>query len=258
MPPRVPHAANPARAPGALPAARDLAGRGEPQVGGARRPVAPARPWRALRRIGVLFRPLSAVGHGSQGSFGRPGICALPRSALAAALALSACAAPAPVARMPQDLAARLPEIAAGFQRGATLPLPQREGGQEVAYATRGRIAAGAIIEIHPAAGPVPDGAASPAIAAALAEMLAEAQRAPGHRQQRETGRLTLPEAGPPGLACAETTGLYGRERVQGLLCAGALEGRVLRLRVTMPRREPPPADPRAFAAAILRALRGA
>ncbi|TCZ51562.1 hypothetical protein [Roseicella aquatilis] len=256
MPSRAPRAASPARAPEPLPAAQ-AGGHDRPQGSPLRRP--------ATRPDAVMpcFQGLAALA-GLVHAIARSGRAALPASChrgwrpLAAALALSACAAPAPVARAPQDLAARLPETAAGFQRGATLPLPQRPGGQEVAYATRGRIAAGAIIEIHPPAEPVPDGAASPAIAAALAELLAEAQRAPGHRQQRETGRLTLPEAGPPGLACAETTGLYGRERVQGLLCAGALEGRVLRLRVTMPRREPPPADPRAFATAILRALRGA
>jgi hypothetical protein len=182
---------------------------------------------------------------------------------LAAALALAACAtgpqpeeaaAPAP----PADLVARLPAEAAGFRRGTLLPLPQRLEGQEVAYATRGRLAAGALIELYRLPeGPVPAGAASPAAAAALTELLQEALRAPGHRQQRETARLTLPAGGAPGLACAETTGLYGRERVQGLLCAGGVGGGILRLRVTMPQREPAPADPRAFATAILVALRG-
>jgi hypothetical protein len=45
---------------------------------------------------------------------------------------------------------------------------------------------------------------------------------------------------------------------VQGLLCAGGVAGGILRLRVTMPQREPRPADPRAFASAILAALRRA
>ncbi|MDO9710711.1 hypothetical protein [Paracraurococcus lichenis] len=181
---------------------------------------------------------------------------------LAAALALAACAAPGPAPEPapvpPADLAARLPEDAAGFRRGAVLPLPQRPEGREAAYATRGRHAAGALVALDRAeGGPVPTGAAASAVAAALEAMLAEALQAPGHRQQRESGRLTLPEGGAPGLACAETTGLYGRERVQGLLCAGGVGGGLLRLRVTMPRTAPPPADPRAFAAAILAALRG-
>lgn len=183
-----------------------------------------------------------------------------PRLAgLAAVLALGACVPPAPPAeRPPVELAARLPEEAAGFIRGATLPLPQRPAGREVAYATRGRVAAAAILEIdRPDAGPLPAGTADPAVAAALEDMLAAAARAPGHRQQRETARLTLPEAAPPGLSCAETSGTYGRERVEGMLCAGAVAGDLLRLRVTMPRRDPPPADPRAFASAILAALRG-
>lgn len=186
-----------------------------------------------------------------------------PRApALAAALALAACApdggapqAPVP----PADLAARLPEDAAGFRRGTVLPLPQRLEGREVAYATRGRLAAGALVELYRLPdGPVPPGAGSPAAAAALAELAEEVQRGPGHRQQRETARFVLPASGEPGLACAETTGLYGRERVQGLLCAGGIGGGLLRLRVTMPQREPAPADPRAFATAILAALRGA
>jgi len=178
-------------------------------------------------------------------------------AALAGMLALGGCvpSADAPAPRSPAELAARLPDLAAGFQRGATLPRPD---GVEVAYATRGRTAAGAIVELYrPSAGPVPAGADSPAAAAALAEVLEEVLRAPGHRQQREVARLALPEAAPPGLACAETTGTYGRERVQGLACAGGIGGSLLRLRVTMPAREPPPGDPRAFAAAILAALRG-
>jgi hypothetical protein len=184
-------------------------------------------------------------------------------------LLLAACAMPggegssawqaSQAAVAPLDLAARLPAEAAGFRRGAMLPLPQRLEGREVAYATRGRTAAGALIELYrlPEAA-VPAGAASSAAVTALEELLAEALRAPGHRQQRETARLTLPADGNPGLACAETAGFYGRERVQGLLCAGGIGGGILRLRVTMPQREPPPADPRAFATAILVALRGA
>lgn len=191
----------------------------------------------------------------------RPGV--LRAAGLAGALALAACVAapetaPSPPAT-PVVLAARLPEEAAGFRRGAILPLPQRLEGREVAYASRGRIAAGAILELYRLPeGPVPPGAAGPAVQAALAELLEEALRAPGHRKQRETARLTLPEAADAGLACIETTGVYGRERVQGLLCAGGIGGGLLRLRVTMPQREPAPADPRAFATAILAALRGA
>jgi hypothetical protein len=183
---------------------------------------------------------------------------ALRAAGLAGALALAACAAPPPPPDAPVDLAARLPEEAAGFRRGASLALPQRLDGQEVAYATRGRIAAGAILELFRLPeGPVPPGAAAPAAEAALAGLLDEALRAPGHRKQRETARLVLPDAADPGLACAETTGTYGRERVQGLFCAGGIGGGLLRLRVTMPQREPAPADPRAFATAILVALRG-
>jgi hypothetical protein len=184
----------------------------------------------------------------------------LRAAGLAGGLALAACTAPETVAppATPLDLAARLPEEAAGFRRGATLALPRRLDGREVAYATRGRIAAGAILELYRLAeAPVPPGAAAPAAGAALAELLEEGLHGPGHRKQRETARFTLPAAEDPGLTCAETTGVYGRERVRGLLCAGGIGGGLLRLRVTMPERDAAPADPRAFATAILAALRG-
>lgn len=185
---------------------------------------------------------------------------ARPAIGLAAALTLDACAPP-PAAPGPApsiDLAARLPEAAAGFRRGAVLPLAQRRDGQEVAYASRSRPGAGALVELYRAeAAPLAEEAGSGAAAAALDELLEEARRAPGHRQQRETARLTLPAGERPGLACAETTGQYGRESVDGLLCAGIVGGRILRLRVTTARREPPPADLQAFATAILASLRG-
>jgi hypothetical protein len=111
----------------------------------------------------------------------------------------------------------------------------------------------------HPDA--LPDAAA---VEAALAELLREALQPAPARTLHERGRLTLPDprpeagpgAAPPGLRCAETAGVYGRERVAGLLCAGAARGSVLRLRVAMPEREPLPGDAQAFAAAILAALR--
>ena len=184
---------------------------------------------------------------------------------LALALALAGCQMPTPDTpaaaasqaepriASPAALTALLPAEAAGFRRGATAPLPAGEGGHETGYRTPGRTAAGAAVELfRPAGGPVPDGAESPAVDAAFAELLRDALRPAPHRQLRDHGRLTL----PGGLRCAETTGVYGRERVQGLLCAGGIGGSVLRLRVTMPQRDPAPADAKAFASGILAALR--
>lgn len=183
------------------------------------------------------------------------------RAAIAAALLLAGCQMPAEppasTAAAPVDLAARLPEEAAGFLRGATTPLPRGEAGREIGYRTPGLIAAGATVELYRQPGvTLPEGAGSADAEAAFNELVQEALRPVPPRRMREEARFTLPAGGPALLRCAETSGSYGRERVQGLVCAGAIGGGVLRLRVAMPRREPPPADGRAFALAILAALR--
>lgn len=151
---------------------------------------------------------------------------------------------------MPERLAQRLPAETAGFRRGATLAEPQ-PGAVEVPYATSGQLAAGATVTLLPlaSAGGVADEAA------ALEAMVADARQAAPHRRLRDVARFTLPAGGPPRLRCAETEGTYGRERVEGLLCAGRFGASLVRLRVTMPRRDPPPADARAFAAGIAAAL---
>jgi hypothetical protein len=163
------------------------------------------------------------------------------------------------------ELVSRLPAEAAGLRRGQALPLGRGQEGREVAYTSRGRPGAGATVEILGAEGAaaVPGGADSPAVSAALEELLAEALRPQPHRRVRERARFSLPEtaaAGPAALRCAETEGSYGRERVQGLLCAGGFGGRLLRLRLAMPQRamdrEAPGTEPRDFAAAIATALR--
>jgi hypothetical protein len=190
--------------------------------------------------------------------------------AAAAALVLSACATPAEPEGLgsPDALVLRLPESVAGFERREVLP-PSPGEGRTVSYATRGRLAAGALVELSvppsppgggPAVAAAPEGPDSPAATAALAAMLEEGMRATAPRHLREEGRLVLPAAGdaaqPPALGCAETSGRYGRERVQGLLCAGVLRGVLVRLRVSMPQASPPPADARAFASGIVAALR--
>lgn len=148
-------------------------------------------------------------------------------------------------------LAERFPASAAGFRRGMARPAVSGQG-REVAYATEGgRLTAAATVELL---------AEDTAPAAALDAALADVLRAGPAREMREAGRFTATAAGAGGaspLACARTAGRYGRERVAGLVCAGRAGGALLRIRVTMPAREPPPADPRAFAEAIAETLSG-
>ncbi|MDB5371857.1 MAG: hypothetical protein JWP04_499 [Belnapia sp.] len=154
----------------------------------------------------------------------------------------------------PAALAARLPVEAAGFQRGATATVA--EEGRETAYRTLGRIAAGATVELlRPAGAAIPAGIESPAVAEAFAHFIQDATRPMPQRQLRDEARFVLGQ-GAAALRCAATAGTYGREAVEGLLCVGGLGGGLLRLRVTMPRRDPAPADARAFAGAVLAALR--
>lgn len=147
----------------------------------------------------------------------------------------------------------RLPAEVAGFQRGATTGLPQGKDGRETSYRTLGRTAAGASVELYRLPGPaVAEGPEGPAVEAAFAALVQDATRPMPQRRLQDDGRFTL----DAGLRCATTDGVYGRERVQGLLCAGGIGGGILRLRVTMPQREPALADARAFAGGILAALR--
>jgi hypothetical protein len=172
-------------------------------------------------------------------------------------------------AEQPATLAQRLPEAAAGFLRGSSAPVPDADGGVEVAYATRGREAAGATVTLLPRPAP-PGGAAGPAEAtpaeteAALDALVREATRPQPSRRTGVRGeRFVLPAEGAaaaapgtaPRLRCVETAGSFGRERVEGLVCAGTLPASRLHLRVSMPQREPPAADARGFAAAIAAAL---
>jgi hypothetical protein len=173
---------------------------------------------------------------------------------LVLALILAGCAPQATGPVPPEQLAARLPADLIGFRRGAIVPLT--EGGVEVGFSTMGRTSAGSTVEINrPDNKLVADGAGGPQAGAALVQALAEATLPAPNRQVSETGRFTLPAGGPPGLLCAETAGRYGRERVRGLLCEGGVRGNLVSVRLTMPDRDPPPADPRAFATALLAAL---
>lgn len=153
---------------------------------------------------------------------------------------------------MPSRLVARLPAELGGFERGAVLPLSGREG-VEAPYATRGLRGAGATVQLLLA----PQGAeAMPPNDALLSALIAEAIGGGSHRRIRERGqRFPLPATGSARLLCTEIEGTYGRERVEGLLCAGRQNLSQVRVQVTMPRTMPPAADAREFAAGVAGAL---
>ncbi|MBY0339264.1 MAG: hypothetical protein K2X11_21805 [Acetobacteraceae bacterium] len=200
------------------------------------------------------------------GSVRRPG--SIAPAALAALLGgLAACATddaapsgppPIPAVSAPEALAARLPASAASFQRGAVASLSEGRGGREVAYATTGRTqrAAGFIQVLAPAA-PLPDGPNSPEASAEFTRWTQEVQQGGGpHRRLRLVREADLPAAAPL-FRCAELEGTYGRQAVESFVCVGAAGGQMLRLRVSMPRRDPAVAQPRAFVEEVARALRG-
>lgn len=172
------------------------------------------------------------------------------------ALVLAGCAGGAdpdsPEATTPVLLVARLPASVAAFERGPAAPLAGRDG-MEVPFNTRGVPAAAAIVQFVPATGDPADPAPAEA---ALASLVRETMQSRTTRRVRDRGtRFTLPAEGPARVICAETEGTLGRERVEGLLCAGRFGGSMALVRVTMPQRSPPPADARAFVSGIAVAL---
>jgi hypothetical protein len=156
-----------------------------------------------------------------------------------------------------EALAERLPASAAGFQRGSTAVVSGERSGREVAYATQGRTArAAGFVQVVTFATPLADGPASPEAMAEFSRWRQEAAEGSGpNRRLRETAQFDAPAANPL-LRCAELEGNYGRQAVQSMVCVGAAGGQMLRLRVAMPRRDPPVAQPRAFAEEIAASLR--
>lgn len=180
-------------------------------------------------------------------------------------LGLAACATeggetpagPVPVVSAPARLAERLPARAGSFQRGMTATLDQPLPGVEVSYATAGRSAAGFVQVLRPPATTPPDGPGSLVVQEEYQRVLAAAQRGSGpHRRLRLVQESDQPP-GAPLFRCADLEGAYGRTAVTSTSCVGAAGGQLLRLRVSMPRRDPPLADPRAFIRDITDALRG-
>jgi hypothetical protein len=179
--------------------------------------------------------------------------------------ALAACAndgpdiagtAPVAVVSAPARLAERLPAQIGVFQRGATSPIEQPLPGVEVAYATAGRTAAGFIQVVRPPSEAPPDGPGSLVVQDEYQRALSAAQRGAGAHRRLRLVRESDQPANAPLFRCADLEGTYGRTQVTSMTCVGAAGGQLLRLRVSMPRRDPPAADPRAFVNGVTAALR--
>lgn len=198
---------------------------------------------------------------------GRP--ASFPRAALAglALFSLVACesahqggvaSGPVPRADAPAALANRLPASAAGFQRGATVPVTQPQSGTEVNYATEGRRAAAFVQVLRPAgAPPASDGPNDPEAQSEFQRWVAESARGQGPARRLSVASEFNEPPSSPLMRCAAMEGTYGRQPVQSLVCVGAAGGQILRIRASMPRHTPPVADPRAFVREISAALRG-
>lgn len=164
--------------------------------------------------------------------------------------------APVPVVSAPQRLAERLPAQAGSFHRGTAASIEEALAGVEVPYATAGRSAAGFVQVLRPPSVAPPDGPGSLVVQEEYQRALAAAQRGSGpHRRLRLVQESEEPP-GQPLFRCADLEGAYGRTAVTSMTCVGAAGGQLLRLRVSMPRRDPPAADPRAFIRDIAAALR--
>lgn len=161
-------------------------------------------------------------------------------------LLLGACAmeapAPAPTLSSTEALVARLPESVGGFRRGAITPLSDAGSGNEVAYATANRSIAG-YVQVLRADAPV-------AAETELRRFAAEATTGAA-RRLRERAQVTIAP-----FNCVELEGTFGRQPVEGLACAGAIGGQLVRLRLSMTRRVERMAEARGFAEGIAAALR--
>jgi len=154
----------------------------------------------------------------------------------------------------------RLPVEAAGFRRGSTSDAGNRfpPGTRLVDYATPSRTAAAQVFLLdRPLSGQLSGGDAAAELDAALRDAAAASPDRTG-RSLSETSRheLALPRGTP--LRCAVLDGSFGRNPVERHVCAATAAGRVLRVVVTMPDRNPDRAEAAGrFAQAVAAALRG-
>ena len=183
-----------------------------------------------------------------------------PRLTLMGLAVLAGCAVPAeaPVAVRPEAgvVLARLPADVAGFQRGAVQDVAAADpgAGKVVEYATPRRVAVGQVFLYDLGRAEV-----------TAAELPVEAERAVSEatalpvdrtgRQLSVASRSSLMVQGGD-LSCALLTGTFGRNQVERQVCVGVVAGRFMRVQVTMPSRDAPVVDARAFAQDVVGAAR--
>ncbi len=125
-----------------------------------------------------------------------------------------------------EALAERVPETQGTFRRGTPNALPDAAAGREFPFATANRAIAG-YVQIRPATDATAD--------ADLAQQVQEVTQAgPAHRRLRERAR----PASAGALHCAELDGTFGRTAVDGLACSALIAGNMVRIRLTMQRRD--------------------
>ncbi len=121
-----------------------------------------------------------------------------------------------------------------------------------MAYATANRQAAAFVQVLRPPV-PLPDGFAAPEVQAEYGRWKDAASE---HASRNRRLRVVREEEVAGLFRCAALEGNYGRQPVQSTVCVGAAGGQMLRLRVSMPRRDPPAADAGAFVREVAAALR--
>jgi hypothetical protein len=158
--------------------------------------------------------------------------------------------------------AAALPATAAGFTRGSHADLERRHPGRGISvdYATGDRAAAATVALYDLGQRSVPADPDSAAQRAEFEASVRELTSLPPERTGRrftEIERFRLPVPGGPAFSCADLDGMLGRNPVRQMLCVGGAQNRFVKVQVTTVARDAPPADARAFAAAIGQAARG-
>ncbi|MBR0672579.1 hypothetical protein [Neoroseomonas soli] len=181
------------------------------------------------------------------------------RGAFAAGLllALGACAALDESGRAPLGtVATQMPAEIAGFMLGEVAERPGPV--LSLDYATPNRAAVATVLVYGTGGRAVPSDPAAPEIDRELTSAVTELTEAPSGRTGRrltEQERLTVAD---PGLRCALMSGAFGRAPVTRHVCIGGAQGRFVKVQVTMGSAGARgAADPIAFAAGALRAVRG-
>ncbi|WP_424134556.1 hypothetical protein [Roseomonas chloroacetimidivorans] len=157
-----------------------------------------------------------------------------------------------------EEVLARLPAAAAGFERGAVQDVAPGDpgAGKVVEYATPRRVAVAYVFVYDLGRPNVTEADLPPEVERAVREGTALPTERTG-RELSVADRDPVPARGGE-LSCALLQGRFGRTQVERQVCVGAAAGRFLRVQVTMPTRGGSVGDARAFAAEIAAAARGA